>query len=456
MKPKTLINNAKFISVFCLILGIVVTSITFSAWATQHAINGGPRFTKTIRTAILEISRFPSNLKSVVGLLRNYLPPKGDVNKYKCLDRLVVKDESLSGGVIISALNSNGFHQVMMLNLASKTGCVIFENKNLRNLTVYSDVLPNSESRRQSAIQSRNRVWHPNLSKTGLLVYCIPWNDLVAVDLKTGSEKWRVRGAFHHSIEVDDDGDYWVCGAAEPTQISNGETSIMLNTLFFEDQIIAKISKDGKIIKSLSVSSLLVKSGLEYLLFGAANPLTNFDPIHLNQISPILRDSGVFKKGQILISLRNISTVVLLDPETEKVCWHKIGPWMNQHSVVPIGPSVFSILDNHSFASGNYWIDSGWKSKVILHDINLGTSKETVLTEYLSENLKIPIEGRVLPMADGGWILEDCYYGTLIVIKNGNIAYKWSNLYPDGTVGITSWCRFISAKEMAEYKCLLQ
>lgn len=445
---------SKYVSISCLIIGVAAFLIILSAWATQYSINGGPRFNADIRSVVIEISKLPSNAKSIVGLFENWLPPKGGEDKYKHLDNHVSSGELLSGFLIIPFLNSNGFHQVSALNLSNKTVRALYVDTNRKFIAKYSDKLINSESRRQSEIQSRNRIWHPYLLNDGLLVYCIPSNDLVAVDTKTGLETWRIRGSFHHSVECDFDGNLWVCASSKPSEILKYGLSIKLNEMNFDDQILVKVSQNGKILKSISVSEILIKSGLEHLLFGVSNPIINSDPIHLNQISPISHNSGVFRKGQILVSLRNLSTIILLDPDQGTVNWYQTGPWMNQHCVMPVRPSVFSVLDNHSFASGKHWLDPSWTSKIIEYDINLKSVNEINLEEALQRNLKIPIEGRALPMADNGWVLEDCTSGTVIIIKNGTVVYKWSNYYSDRSVGITSWCRYISNEDAVGKKIL--
>lgn len=130
-----------------------------------------------------------------------------------------------------------------------------------------------------------------------------------------------------------------------------------------------------------------MKSGLEYLLFGVSNPVCNFDPIHLNQIYPIVNDNGFFKKGLILISLRNLSTIILLDPDTGKVLFHQTGPWMNQHCVVQTKRSSIAVLDNHSLASGEYWLDPNWKTRILEHDLDLKTFNEVNLNKRMTSGL---------------------------------------------------------------------
>ena len=43
------------------------------------------------------------------------------------------------------------------------------------------------------------------------------------------------------------------------------------------------------------------------------------DPTHLNDIQPVLKDGPYFKKGDLFLSLKFLSMVILYRPETNKI-----------------------------------------------------------------------------------------------------------------------------------------
>jgi hypothetical protein len=442
---------SKLVSLISLTILCAVGLVVVSSWATRHAIGGGQRFSASVRKSVLALAEFPTQAKSLVGLLNNYLPPKGVSNIYSGYLEDVSLSNSVSGFLLVSCVSSNGANSVSLINLSNRSCQVIGLPANSNKKIQYSDVLLGSEPRRQSSFSSRHRVWHPYLSKDGILTYTIPWNDLVSVDLKNGQEKWRVRGAFHHSIEPDTNGDLWVCGAIQPESISDRNSKTHHSNKFFEDQALVKVSSAGKILQLISVADLILNSGLEYLLYGSSNPNVNFDPIHLNQITPIVSDFGVFKKGQILVSLRNISTILLIDPDSPSVVWHGSGNWMNQHCVIPVGPSTFSVLDNHSFASGEYWLNSDWRTRIVTHNIETGRASEIRVNDDSLRDFHIPIEGRALLVSSNHWMIEDCLQGTVMIFKNQRLVFKWSNVYNNDTVGTTSWCRYMIEKDVPQF-----
>jgi hypothetical protein len=448
-KAELRLGKGELFSLFCGGLILLTLVVLLTAWATRHAIYGGPRFSENFKQCVLQVAGFLPKAKSTITIVDHFFPPTGVPNVYSNYLVSAGNLTSNTGYLLVPRLRFDGVNEVLLVNMSNRMEQSIFTDLNRRNSAKYSDSLSASESKRVGSISSRNRLLHPILMKSGLLVYLIPSNDLIAVDLKdVTEEKWRIRGSFHHSIETDYENNLWVCGSVEPGQLEFKGSKSSHSNYSYDDQCMVKFSVDGKILDVISVSDLIVESGLEYLLYGLSNPNSIFDPIHINQITPILSDSGVFRKGQLLISLRNLSTILLFDTNSRKIVWNQSGPWMNQHCVMFTSGSKFSVLDNHSFASGEYWLNSKWRTRLVSQDIASGITEEVVFNREGPRNFRIPVEGRALPFAGESWLIEDCLHGTVMIFKNQELIFKWSNKYPDGTVGITSWCRYLNESEV--------
>jgi hypothetical protein len=431
------------------LLFLTAVMVLVVSGATKHAITGGNRFSENLTILVVGIANLPSRIFSVINLVSHFTPPRGITNTYTNLRESLGPPESMDGFVLISRITEDGNNEVILFNLANRKGEVLFNGSSKTAKAQYTDVAPDTAQRRQVALSSRNRVWNPNLSKSGMLTYISPWNDLVSVDLLSQRELWRIKGAFHHSIEADDDGNLWVCGASTPSRkISKNRHALPAN-LAFEDGSIVKVSPTGIILESISIHDLLCGAGFEYLVYGTGNINANLDPFHLNQITPIRTDCGIFKPGQLLVSLRNLSTVLLVDPKLNRIIWSKSGPWMNQHCVMPVDCSTISVLDNHSFASGSYWLDHRWKSEVICQDVYTG--KTTKIEFEDSFFTKIAIEGRALPIGDRAWMIEDSSMGLVAIYQRSKLVFKWQNRYSDGTVGVTSWCRYLKSEDVPSF-----
>ena len=90
------------------------------------------------------------------------------------------------------------------------------------------------------------------------------------------------------------------------------------------------VSPDGKVIYERFMTDLLEKNNLKhlYLTHGLES-----DPFHLNSVYQSSKDyqNTPIKKGDLLISLRHSSMVMIIRPSIDKVIWYKSGPWLNQH-----------------------------------------------------------------------------------------------------------------------------
>jgi hypothetical protein len=443
-------NRSKFFFIISSILLVLSFTVIGAAWVTKYSHDGGSRFSTGLNKWIISVADFPNKVYGVLKILRNQIQPAGSNDPYRDVLEAQAERPKTSGYILIPYVDQNGLSQIILVDLLTKAERVVFSQNISAEKAAFTDTLIGSSEYRQSAYSSGHRVSHPYLTNSGLIYYILPWNDLVCFDTNIGKEVWRVEGAFHHSLEIDSEGNIWACGALAPG-VLNPKNQKSLLSKNFEDQALVKISSAGVIIDVLSVSDLLTSSGNEYLLYGCSNPLLNADPIHLNHAYPVKSDFGLIKKGSILVSLRNISTILLVDPVLKKIIWNKTGPWMNQHCVIPVGDSRISVLDNHafSFGSGNYFLDSNWKTRVLtynlasneIHDVDLGLH---------GPRIQIPIEGRAIPTPNGSWIIEDSVHGTIFLIENQKIVLKWVNSYSNGKVGHASWCRFMSADEVPE------
>jgi hypothetical protein len=74
------------------------------------------------------------------------------------------------------------------------------------------------------------------------------------------------------------------------------------------------------------------------------------DPLHTNSVKVLNGDLAsrfpAFKPGQVLISLRSLSAIAMLDPESGKVVWAARGPWLAQHDAQFLPNGRLLVFDN--------------------------------------------------------------------------------------------------------------
>ncbi|MEL1227301.1 MAG: arylsulfotransferase family protein, partial [Candidatus Neomarinimicrobiota bacterium] len=115
----------------------------------------------------------------------------------------------------------------------------------------------------------------------------------------------------------------------------------------FYDDAIVKLSPESEILFEKSVSQIFIENNLEYLLFAHGNDY-EADPIHLNDIQPVDFDGEFWKKGDVFLSLRSQSMVLLYRPSTNEIIWKGTGPFFNQHDVDIIDNHRISVFNNRS------------------------------------------------------------------------------------------------------------
>ena len=109
--------------------------------------------------------------------------------------------------------------------------------------------------------------------------------------------------------------------------------------------------------------------------------LPNDDPTHLNDIQPVLDDGPYWKKGDLFLSLRNISTVMLYRPSTDEILWIKRGPWIAQHDV--------DILDDHRISIYDNDVEARAPGKPYI----AGTS-QVMVYDFATRKISLPLHAR--------------------------------------------------------------
>ena len=229
---------------------------------------------------------------------------------------------------------------------------------------------------------SRFLLRHPILLKDGSLIFQNN-SPLIKIDACSNLIFKITHDNFHHSIEKDIEGNIWVPSHMYPQflPIEKVGRNIWEKEGYYDDAIV-QLSPDGEILFEKSVSQIFIDNGLEYLLFGMGDQdvfLKN--PIHLNDIQPVNIDGEFWKKGDVFLSLRHQSMVLLYRPLINKIIWKGTGPFFHQHDVDILNNHKISIFNNNSknFEGGDV-VDGN--NEVIIYDF-----KTNQYSTYLKESL---------------------------------------------------------------------
>lgn len=241
---------------------------------------------------------------------------------------------------------------------------------------------------------------------------------------------------FHHSVERDADGRFWVPYRVNPPLIPGAAPGIR------EDGL-ARISRSGTILSLTPISPALIASGNGHMLYGRN------DPMHMNDIEPVLEDGHWWRRGDLLVSLRSGSVILLYRPRNDEVIWARAGPWLHQHDVNVVSDREISVFSNNSVRTRN--VDEGTvlgANEVLVHDLESGRTRSPWHDALLRHEVRTATEGRSTVLENGDVFVEETNHGrALRVAADGTLRWAYVNRAADGQVYQLSWSRYLDEDE---------
>lgn len=275
----------------------------------------------------------------------------------------------------------------------------------------------------------------------GDLVFNFEYQGLMRLDL-CGDVAWRLAYQTHHSIDLDEDtGNLWVSGRVfhdepDPDFPNHAPT--------FAEPTVLEVSPGGEVLREISVIGLLEKNDLHGLLYmddfdgiqrGRAK--TTGDTLHLNDVEvfPATLAAGRFEPGDLMLSLRNIHTILVFDPETEEITYRQSGGFVGQHDPDFIDGDRISVFDN-AVAIGE---DTPRESRVVILS---GAADDIEPEVYYQGSDSAPfytdVMGKHQWLPNGNLLLTESTKGRAFEIdQSGEIVWQHVNLVDDqGLVGL--------------------
>ncbi|MGV6847315.1 MAG: arylsulfotransferase family protein [Marinibacterium sp.] len=278
------------------------------------------------------------------------------------------------------------------------------------------------------------RYIHPLLTRDGHLLLKDHQAPLVYLSA-CGQIDWQVDNQlFHHSTNVDSEGNFWVGGYDNPAGTERVRSD-------FSDDAIVRLDRNGRVTFKRSMSALLTKAGLTHIVFPGAHYYK--DPMHLNDIEPVLQDGPYWKKGDLFLSFRTPSLVVLYRPSTDAVLWYQAGPWLSQHDVDIVDDHRIAVFSNNTYdrGKGARVLDV---SETLIYDFHTKKTDspwhatlEELKTQSVSEGLQ-----EILPT--GHLILEEENKGRIFILApDGTVIASFLNRAQNGRPYRLGWSRYM-------------
>ncbi|WP_347313524.1 arylsulfotransferase family protein [Defluviimonas sp. SAOS-178_SWC] len=282
------------------------------------------------------------------------------------------------------------------------------------------------------------RAIHPILTENGALIIKDHQSFLFALDACSKKVWGQTELLFHHSTESDGAGGWWIPSYIEPSKIER------VSPDFVEDSL-AHIGADGTVLENISAAEILLRHGMEYALFTAGR--YQKDPIHINDIQPVLEDGPHWKKGDLFLSFRHLSMLMLYRPSTDEIVWQQQGPWLAQHDVDILDSHRIAVFNNNAYDKGTGARVHG-TNEITAYDFDTGQTSNPWVQMMEKPDVKTLFEGLFRRMPDGNFMVEEENSGRLLILSPaGDTLAEFINKAGDGLSYRLGWSRYMSAED---------
>ncbi|MEM6702904.1 MAG: arylsulfotransferase family protein [Acidobacteriota bacterium] len=246
--------------------------------------------------------------------------------------------------------------------------------------------------------------------------HLLPGGDLIAIYQGGGLVRldaeadivWKVAGGFFNDFFVEGDESIWAL-----TKTARRISAVNPDEDVLEDELV-HLSADGQLLETYSILDMLLRLPFENFPQGIG------DVLHSNTVQVLdAQRHEPFEPGQVLLSMREISTLAVADLPSRSIVWAKSGPWKRQHEPVLTQRESLLLFDNQGGDDG----------RARLLEIDARTS------ETLSETpgFYSPEAGTVAELPNGNLLVTESESGRAVEITPaGEIAWEFRSPHRAG------------------------
>lgn len=273
------------------------------------------------------------------------------------------------------------------------------------------------------------------LLPNGDLIFNIFHEGTIRLDA-CGSVEWKRRLGSHHSLVEGNRGGYYVSASR---RITETDSTTVIDRYpgtappYWLD-VVLRLNSRGTPVDSLNVLSLLYQSNLIRHAFQGGNfddPYPgggiddNVDLTHLNDAEPLpdsLADEyPLFQAGDLLLSLREPSLILVADPRDKEVKWNESDHFVHQHDPDWIGNGWIGVFDNRRDGTRR---GSGLGGSRI---IAVQPHTDSVKTLFQSgTDFYSAIMGRWQELQNGNLLITEGNAGRVLEVdSSGEVVWEW-------------------------------
>ena len=446
----------KKIELWFLILILIIFFIVFIFFGAilKHHYSGGQKF-KVLQKIGVFLAEIPSNTKYLIK------------NKIITSDVLLSTSETpLKNKESFSSYSDPNREELILVSRHDgDLKRSIVEIRDMNNFQVLHTFLPDINeihsktdlTKEEFTFLERDRgpnryhMWNPAINSNGELIFASS-SPLVKVDF-CGNILWvNDVDNYSHSINLDLNEKIYVKSIKFP--FTESLKPIIGDSIKnFQDDTINILNQDGEIEFSKSLAEILIENGLINRVF--TQDKYSRDPLHLNDIQPVLYDGNYMKKGDLLLSVRNISLIILYRPSNNKILKIIEGEFLNQHDVDIINDSTISIYNNNLLRGVNKRkiIDN---NEIVFYHFDTNTFSKKFEKTFVEFEINTATHGLVDFLEDGSAIVEDRNNSRIFYLDSkGKPIWIYYNISSQNLKYDLWWSRIIQGEKLKKIKKMI-
>ena len=153
---------------------------------------------------------------------------------------------------------------------------------------------------------------------------------------------WTWPGRVHHDLFVSETGTFWVLLNERRVVPGLGREDPVL------EDFVAEISAQGRLLRRISLVESFQRS--DYAPMLARIPADKENIFHTNSVTvldgSLASRSAAFRRGNLLVSIRNLNTIAVVSPDAGRVVWALSGQWYRQHCARLLPTGHLLLFDN--------------------------------------------------------------------------------------------------------------
>lgn len=239
-----------------------------------------------------------------------------------------------------------------------------------------------------------------HLFDNGDILAIFEWLGLIKLD-RESNLLWAYRDGCHHDVDVAENGDIYVLSRREVPP----PPGLDLCGPIYDDEITV-LNPRGEKIKSVSLLECFRNSEYAPVL---ARMRKKGDVFHTNTIELLQGGdpdgSPVFKKGCVLLSVRELDTVAVVDLDKKKVTWALSGMWRAQHQPTLLQNGNLLVFDNLGSDEGSRVIEVDPLNQEIMWEYG-GSFEAPFFSRRSGSNHRLPNGNTLIVESDNGRVFE--------------------------------------------------